>query len=217
MLTGLVGPVGEGKAQVKIMPLGDSITVGAGSPQLGGYRLPLWEYLMGDHWDAEFVGSQSNGPPELGSKNHEGLGGWRIDQIDAWIDDWLDTYQPDIILLMIGTNDCVANYQFSAVRKRMEHLIDKISRRLPDSFLIVSTLLPIRDKAANARVQQFNRFLPDIVWTRALKGQRILMVDMNRMLNPLTDMPDGIHPNVIGYDKMAALWYVAVEFILLVG
>jgi lysophospholipase L1-like esterase len=199
------------------MPLGDSITVGVGSPGLGGYRYHLWEVFVRNEWNAVFVGSQSSGPPALGSPEHEGHGGWRIDQIDAEIDGWLDAHPPDVILLMIGTNDCLANYQFATVRQRMEHLIDKILRRRPDAYLVVSTLFPIAEAAANARVRQFNHFLPDVVEIRAVKGHNILLVDMADLLNPGRDFVDGIHPNSVGYAKMADLWLLALVYIVLFG
>src|SRR5690606_8330832 len=36
------------------------------------------------------------------------------------------------------------------------------------------------------------------------------LVDMNRAVS-LSDMPDGVHPNANGYDKMAAVWYDALR------
>ena len=217
VLAGLTGSASSARAQLRIMPLGDSITAGVGSPQLGGYRLPLWDALQWFGWDAEFVGSQSDGPPRLGSKANEGHGGYRIDQIAAGVDQWLETYQPEVILLLIGTNDCLQDYQFATVRQRMEDLIDRILHRRPHAFLVVSTVLPLRDLEANARAVQINEFLPAVVAARWKRGHQIMLVNMYAMLNPWEDMPDGIHPDPVGYAVMAAVWYDALLDILLFG
>ena len=51
-----------------------------------------------------------NGPANLGDHDHEGHSGWRIDQIDANVVDWLRTTTPRTVLLHIGTNDMLQNY-----------------------------------------------------------------------------------------------------------
>ena len=45
--------------KVRIMPLGDSITVGY--PELNGYRTPLYQDLIDHNFNVNFVGSQNNG------------------------------------------------------------------------------------------------------------------------------------------------------------
>jgi len=62
------------------------------------------EQICGRWLKVDFVGSLSNGPASLGDKDHEGHRGFRIDRVPS-VDGWLDTQQPDITLLMIGTND----------------------------------------------------------------------------------------------------------------
>jgi hypothetical protein len=52
-------------AQITIMPLGDSITLGIGpsdsTEDLNGYRRELWTLLTSSGYDVDFVGSSSNG------------------------------------------------------------------------------------------------------------------------------------------------------------
>ena len=59
------------------------------------------------------MGTLQNGPAALADRNHEGHSGWRIDEIHASIDGWLTTYQPEVVLLLIGTNDVTQDYQVS--------------------------------------------------------------------------------------------------------
>src|SRR3982751_4842369 len=69
---------GETTGGVRVMPLGDSITEGTQVP--GGYRIGLWQRVSSNGYRVDFVGSQFNGPSNLGDHDHEGHPGWRIDQ-----------------------------------------------------------------------------------------------------------------------------------------
>jgi lysophospholipase L1-like esterase len=63
---------------VSVMPLGDSITAGSA----GGYRKPLALKLASTyHCTITTVGSQTDDSLPSGQQNHEGHGGWRIDQL----------------------------------------------------------------------------------------------------------------------------------------
>src|SRR5262245_16433324 len=93
----------ESNGGVRVMPLGDSITDGTQVP--GGYRIGLWQRLTTGGYRVDFVGTQFNGPSPLGDHDHEGHPGWRIDQIDANIVGWLNSFTPHTVLLHIGTND----------------------------------------------------------------------------------------------------------------
>src|SRR6185437_15312851 len=92
----------ESNGGVRVMPLGDSITEGTQVP--GGYRIGLWQRLAAGGYRVDFVGSQFNGPANLGDHDHQGHPGWRIDQIYNNINGWLATTNPRTVLLHIGTN-----------------------------------------------------------------------------------------------------------------
>ena len=98
--TGVVLKPVFGTTIPKVMPLGDSITAGQHNvePTPGAYRIQLWKNLRADNLRVDFVGSQFSGTPGLGDKNHEGHGGWRINQIANLVNQGIiKTYQPQII------------------------------------------------------------------------------------------------------------------------
>src|SRR5690242_1582484 len=68
--------IAESNGGVRVMPLGDSITHGTQVP--GGYRIGLWQSLVNARYRVDFVGTQFNGPGNLGDHDHEGRPGWRI-------------------------------------------------------------------------------------------------------------------------------------------
>ncbi|MEU6786758.1 hypothetical protein ABZ912_46835 [Nonomuraea angiospora] len=101
---------------------------------------PSKEVLAAGRHTVDFVGSQFNGPGSLGDHDHEGHPGWRIDQIDANITGWLRTYTPRTVLLHIGTNDVLQNYNLVGAPQRLSTLIDHITTAVPDEDVFVATI-----------------------------------------------------------------------------
>ena len=194
-----------------IMPLGDSITYGSdGVNTQGGYRPALFNSLKNDGATVDFVGSQSDGPASLSDKNHEGHPGWRISGIAGSINGWLDTYKPQVIALMIGTNDIVFNDDLANAPNRLSSLIDQITTRLPNSRLLVANITPLGNAANNTKVNTYNAAIPGIVQQKVAAGKRVTFVNMNAALQA-SDLFDGTHPNPGGYAKMAAVWHTALQ------
>jgi lysophospholipase L1-like esterase len=198
----------ESNGGVRVMPLGDSITYGTGDP--GGYRIGLWQRFVASGYRVDFVGSQSNGPASLGDHDHEGHPGWRIDQIDANITGWLQTYTPHTVLLHIGTNDILQNFSVASAPSRLSTLIDHITAADPTAEVFVATIIPLANASQEAEVRTFNAAIPAIVQSNDNAGKHVHLVDMHSALTTADLSSDGIHPNAGGYDKMAAAWYSAL-------
>src|SRR4051794_204410 len=197
----------ESNGGVKIMPLGDSITDGYNVP--GGYRINLWQRLAAGGYTVDFVGSGFNGPANLGDHDHEGHPGWRIDQIDANIVGWLRTYTPRTVLLHIGTNDVLQNFNLSGAPGRLSTLVDHITATAPNAEVFVATIIPLANSGQEANARTFNATIPGMVASKANAGKHVHLVDMHSALTT-GDLIDGIHPTANGYDKMAATWYSAL-------
>ena len=211
----LIGPLvqpgaaaAESNGGVRVMPLGDSITEGTQVP--GGYRIGLWQRLAAAGYRTDFVGTQFNGPAALGDHDHQGHPGWRIDQIDANITGWLRTATPRTVLLHIGTNDILQNYNVSSAPSRLSTLVDRITSTAPGAHVFVATLIPLASSGQEAAARTFNAALPGIVQSKVAAGQRVHLVDLHAALTT-GDLIDGVHPTAGGYDKMAATWYAALR------
>jgi cellulase/cellobiase CelA1 len=197
----------ESNGGVRVMPLGDSITDGLTVP--GGYRIGLWQRFVNNGYKVDFVGSLSNGPASLGDHDHEGHSGWRIDQIDANIVNWLHTFTPHTVLLHIGTNDVLQNDNLPNAPARLSALIDHITATAPDAEVFVATIIPLASASSEAAVRTYNAAIPGIVQSKAAAGKHVHLVDQHAALTA-ADLADGVHPNATGYDKMAATWYNAL-------
>jgi lysophospholipase L1-like esterase len=206
-LAGIVlAPFAHG-SQVRIMPLGDSITFGSPDRDYGGYRRLLGTLLADDGYPAAFVGSRESGNGAIPSPANEGHPGWTIQQLRDGIDSngWLETYRPDLILLHIGTND-LRQGGADAAPGSLSALLDDILSRLPRTRVLVAQIIPFR-RGSDPVHRAYNAAIPGIA---ASKGPRVIVVDMQNILEP-GDYADGLHPNAAGYDKMARAWEPAIR------
>jgi len=198
----------ESNGGVRVMPLGDSITEGTQVP--GGYRIGLWQRVNSNGFRVDFVGTQFNGPASLGDHDHEGHPGWRIDQIDANIVGWLQSTTAHTVLLHIGTNDVLQNFNVSGAPGRLSTLIDHITNTVPSAEVFVAQIIPLANAGQESAVRTFNAAIPGIVQTKVNAGRHVHLVDMHSALTT-ADLTDGVHPTAAGYDKMAATWFNALR------
>ena len=228
-------------APLRIMCLGDSITVGYtdnsvwNEPFKFGYRSRLYTLLKDAGYSFQFVGDsthpwekQSGDPthggsykPEfdlrdLGQDNHQGGRGAHIPTLKGW----LAKDAPDIVLLLIGINGISTNSP-----ARIRSLVETIVTEKPDAHLIVAQITPYApyqvDK--NQLLYDYNVYIRDeLVPSFAAKGHNVSTVDMYSLF--LSDPNDyespvapGKHSNNINhpynaeYDLMADRWFAAIE------
>ena len=164
---------------VRIMPIGDSITFGYGED--GGYRKYLDYALRADGIDFDLVGPEGrnsasfsyNGQSVTYDDNHAGYSGYTIRQqypIPSWGEnglyeklkskDAIKNARPDIVLLIIGTNDMTANRNLSDCETDLHTLIDYIRGDLPEGSTVSeafaeavtgmpASIAPVQSTAAN--------------------------------------------------------------------
>jgi lysophospholipase L1-like esterase len=210
----------------KILPLGDSITAGAGAQpgDGGGYRVELFTKATNDNKHITFVGSLTDGPSTVAGvafpQSHEGHIGWTITQVSgiATSSQALKD-MPQIVLLFIGTNDEGYSNTEAGASDRLGQLIDKIVAALPKSLLVVSSIYPFPGcKATNytptecaVNVAAYDAAIPGVIKQRADQGKHVNYVDMS---TPPSDAlsTDGVHPNdTVGYPWMGDTWYAAIK------
>jgi lysophospholipase L1-like esterase len=159
-----------------------------------------------------FVGSLMDGPATVMGvafpPQNEGHSGWTINQVAGLIPSPALNGQPDIILLLIGTNDTyMANP--GGAPQRLATLLDTILSMDTHALLVVSLITPYPAQAAN--VATYNKAIPPLVQARAAAGKHILLADVNTGFQTSTMLSsDGIHPNQMGYDFMGGVWYGVV-------
>jgi lysophospholipase L1-like esterase len=203
-----VPPIGA--EPIRVMPLGDSITFGIGTPQQDSYRTDLYRRLTRAGLSVDFVGSQRSGTGA--DPDNEGHPGWTIAQLSEQLDGWLATYSPDVILLHIGTNDMYRNLPGAA--ERLAALLDQIEADAPRAQVFVSKIIGIAssDPAHQARNAAYNAAITRLV---AAKGGNFRLVDQSAVHG--IDLFDRVHPNAYGFRRMSWTWYRALEPYLTTG
>jgi lysophospholipase L1-like esterase len=198
-----VTPAGEAAAtSLRIMPLGDSITDGFQSSTGNGYREPLLAALKAQGHTVDLVGSRRAGT--MADPDNEGYSGYRIDQLMSVASSAGSGFRPNVVTLHIGTNDMDRNYQAATAPDRLGALIDAVHGAAPDAVIVVASLVPSKSSVVQARINDFNRRVPDVVKQRQDKGQHVWFVDMGDVR--ADQLADTLHPNDSGYATMGRVF-----------
>jgi autotransporter-associated beta strand protein len=203
---------------VRILPVGDSITMGYSSPAYvpGGYRTLLAALLNSLNYNVTFTGLLDvNNPPGV-TAWHEGHSGAEIAGVDYCMQGVFDsTDDPDIILLLLGTND-YNNGIGAGATNRLDQMITHLATNRPNAKIIVANLLLRTDNATlNSQINStFNPFIPGIVAAHAALGQQVYFTDLRSVVTSAGLSSDGIHPNASGYASMATNWFNAITNVI---
>jgi lysophospholipase L1-like esterase len=209
-----------------VLPVGDSITAGSQSSTGGGYRLPLFDLAAKNTKSLTFVGANASGPATVDGvafpRANSGYSGYEIDSVNGrqgisqFFPAQIAKYKPNIVLLMIGTNDVAS--AVPNIPPRLGALMDSILGADPALLLVVAQIVPQQratPDTQNTLVQAYNAAIPPLVQARVAAGKHVLMVDMYRALTSnasysTMDFANTLHPNDAGYAVMAATWYAPI-------
>ena len=188
---------------VRVMPLGDSITWGVGSATTSSYRRPLANLLANQsRYAVNFVGSQASG--NLPDLSNEGHSGYTIDQIRAGIDDWMAGARPDVVLLHIGINDLNRGIDVPNAPNRLKALVDRFFADKPGVTVLVLGLIPTTP-GLEAQVSAFNSQARALESSEQQAGNKLRYVEPPALT--AAQLPDKLHPNDEGYQRMAQAFY----------
>lgn len=198
----------EGLASLRIMPLGDSITKGNGSPDGNGYREKLREKLItaqeGTNSNTDMIGSLQNG--NMTDNDHEGHSGKCLADIREYLELSLPA-KPNVVLVHAGTNNMDLEEDLNKADDLIESIIDRLFEGVPGVIVLVAPVIWANDTRMQANTDVFNEKLGVIFDRKKQDGRHILSVPIGITLDDLSDRK---HPNSAGYSKMAIAWYDAI-------
>lgn len=201
---------GAATRPLRVLTLGDSITRGSGDPAFNGWRKPFKDRVEMNGHQIDFVGSQTAGT--MIDRQHEGHGGWTIGQVASIAPARVRTYRPDVVLLMVGTNDLLRGRfpsqraLWSGMPARLEHLVRSIRAAKPGVVVLLSSVPQIRT-TDRGLIAAWNAYRDAVPGVAARTGAR--WVAGHRIVNATDISPDGVHPGACGYRKFAFLWFMA--------
>ena len=244
----------ENEEAVKILSLGDSITDGYWTS--GAYRKYMYHDLEQMGYNIDMVGPKGgnsntftyNGQSVSYDDNNAGYSGYAIQEMTTkehrsgiletiqgtWYNgqNMIAAYQPDIVLLQIGTNDILSNYN-DGITDRLENLVNVILQDLDaDSTVFVSTIPDIdaytradwlgsyginawgstqeeKDQlmeTVTGCIDTYNTSIYNLVLKMQGEGKNVQFADINSVVDYQTDLHDGVHPNEAGYENMGNYW-----------
>ena len=189
-------------AALKVLALGDSITVGVGSSHHGGYRATFWTRMRDAGFEIDMVGGKSDGADTFDNA-HQGEAQLPLNDLSAGVHEKLRTYQPDVVLLLTGSDEARSDH-FSphAFAANLGVLIDRVFTAKHDVKLLISTIPPARFGRNQGTKRALNELVRRTVRERAERGEAVFLVDSFATMDPTRDMADTDHPNDAGYERI---------------
>ena len=118
----------------------------------------------------------------------------------------LDRNRPDIVLLMSGSNG------FDAAAR--DELIETVLTHLDGHLLVASIPPQCPPRPGYEQVEPYNASLTAAVARSAAAGKPFTQVDMHAALSTQDLLEDGVHPSAAGMEKMAEVWWQALQRVL---
>lgn len=195
---------------LKIVPIGDSITMTYET----NWRYELWKLLRADGFDITYVGSLTDwfNPGDGFPKGNEGRGGWTINQfIDGF--DNLVTYEFDMALVHLGTNDIWGGDTPDTALNDLARLVDKIRTKNPTAVIVLAQIIPATNGISN--FDEFSRRIPEVAARKTTAASPVYVADLYSKFDKTTGLSnDGVHPSTAGLVMMGQLFYEALVPIL---
>lgn len=198
-------------AVTKIMAFGDSLTEGD-PPAPGEIRLRPVHDTSGPggktSYPYKLYAMLTTTYPTSGIQvfNH-GLGGERAESSGtrARLVEAIAAHQPQVLLLMHGTNDLLNEAPQNAIVDAVEELMELAQARNVQVFL--AGLPPNQRPPAAAQVQEYNERLRNLALARSVPFVDIFPnIDAQTMMDA-----DGLHINEAGNQRIAEVFYAALK------
>lgn len=206
---------------INILPLGDSITDGAGTHS--GYRFFLHNLLIKSGINFRFVGPKKAFDPRMADRYqyHAGYGGNTIGpdnskngNIFSRLPDIMKS-DVDIILLMMGRNNYFQGIDLDRIDEVYYNFVHELLKYKPDAHIFIGTMN--YSKAGNSpddpALSGLNSLLPSVCDKLKAEGRNVYFVDIATGSN-LGEVDfklyDNTHPNDIGQEKIAKVWFDSI-------
>lgn len=194
---------------IRIMPLGDYLTKGSRKVD-GAYRAALYESLTNLGYNIDFVGSRkSSTSSTFLDSDHEGHDDWSIADFTLYVEQFIETEDPDIIILTVGSNDAMNDV--NEALNSFDELLGKIISLRPSLEIFVTNLTMRKNGNQNNQIDSFNDGLPSLVQNYIDSGGNLNFVDINAVVTSNL-MSTNIHPNNAGYNNIGERLAASITF-----
>jgi len=179
-----------------VLCLGTSLTAGYGLDPAQAYPALLQKRADAERLTFQIVNAGVSGETSAGALH-------RID--------WLMRRPPAVLVLETGANDGLRGQDPDALRGNIQALLDRAAARTPPPrVLLVGMRAPTNYGAGYAR-----RF--DAVYAELARKNRVALLPFlleGVALDPAFNLPDGIHPNARGHERIAETVWASLRPLL---
>jgi len=181
------------ESNIKVACIGDSITNGGGKSEAAFFPVQL-DQILGQDYEVLNCGESGATMQTDGDKPY-----WK--QKDLYN---VFVYQPDIVVIMLGTNDSkTQNWNASSFERDYQIMIDTLQSMKSSPEILLCTPPPAYSSAWNISDSIITTELIPIVKNLAKKNGLEVIDVYNSMTNMSDLFPDGIHPDDEGKKIMA--------------
>lgn len=236
LLSGLLAPAvpsaadGATTPAPRIMIAGDSIT-----QQYSGdytWRLRLWEEFRRQNAPVDFVGPRSSvGGDESrylvpwSDRQHDAIGGDSFGREDSLVGRQVSDYQPDVLVVLMGTNDLARGAKPSTVFADMKRYVDAVWRADATTQIVIGEVMnarqvfhPSRTRFPGASNVTYNQLMRAQVARWRKEGLPISVAHTAAPgWDPQRWTTDGTHPNPTGDTVLAQRFGLALHALTVNG
>ncbi len=187
----------------------DSLTEGTGyrepaeTPDVGGYRTQLINWLNHFGRAVVMVGPQSTGPAFMLNKAHDGIAGRAAETYAALIAARITTYDPDILFIEGGTNDIFTlGRTIVQARDSMMLCIRNATNTKPTLKVLWMDMTPSKTLSERATIDAYNEQLNAAIAVLVGEGRNVTRSYAGSR-GAFTGFFDNFHPACGEADKMA--------------
>ncbi len=164
-----------------VIAFGDSLTAGYGLPLSESYPSILETYLEKENLRVKVINAGVSGETSKGN-NERAL--------------FIKKQKADLILLGIGGNDALRNIAISETRKNIIETIEILRTQDPrPTIILLGMQAPLN--AGLSYKKEFDRMYTDIAQTYNIPMIPFIIAEVFQKTEFM--LPDGIHPNALGY------------------
>jgi acyl-CoA thioesterase-1 len=173
---------------VKIIAFGDSLTAGFGLPQSESYPAQLEMALKEKGLSVTMINSGVSGETTRGNLERA---------------QFIRDQNPDIVLLGIGGNDALRALPLGETKKNLNQTITTLKDGVnPPVVILLQMQSPLN--AGRSYKQEFDGMYKELAATHQLI--LVPFITMEVFMVAANKLPDGIHLNQIGYQKVVELY-----------
>ena len=193
------------RSSISYVALGDSYTIGTGGPPGKSWPAVITQRLQKKGIPVELVANL-------------GHAGWTTQDLIDYQLPVFEKIHPDMVSVLIGTNDWVHGIDGAVYEKNFHFILDKVLEVVPDRKKVIVVTIPdfsvmpagsqySGGRNISAGIASFNLIIKKEAALHGLKVVDLCPLSQTMGGDASLSAPDGLHPSAKGY----ALWADLIE------